>query len=196
MLRKTVYPYVETYLKLAVKPLVAGGITPNQITLAGLALNLVAGCIYATGHFTAGALMLLVAGIGDLLDGVLARETGKITKFGAFLDSSCDRYSDFFLFGGIALHYAYLNEGGYVVLTLGCLAGAYEVSYTKARAENFIENCGVGIFDRAVRLIALFIGTFLPFLAPLALWIIFLGSNATAVHRILHTKKALDAAQG
>jgi len=191
MLRKTIYPKVETYLKLAVKPLADGGVTPNQITIAGLVLNFVAGYLYATGNFMGGALMLLVAGMGDLLDGILARETGQITKFGAFLDSSCDRYSDFFLFGGLALHYAYMDEALYLVLTLGVIAGSFGVSYTKARAENLIDNCGVGIFDRAVRLIILFIGTFLPFLAPLALWTLFFGSNATAVHRILHTKKVL-----
>lgn len=192
MLRKTVYPKIEGYLKLAVKPLADNGITPNQLTLAGLALNFVAGYLYASGNFMGGALMLLVAGMGDLLDGLLARETGKVSKFGAFLDSSCDRYSDFFLFGGLALHYAYFDEAVNLVLCLGIIAGSYAVSYTKARAENFIENCGIGIFDRAVRLIVLFWGTFIPALAPLALWVLFFGSNATAVQRILHTKKALE----
>ena len=193
MLRKIVYPMIEGPLNSAAAFLHSNGFTPNQLTVAGTALNFIAGYFYAGGHFTAGALMLLVAGMGDLLDGALARHSGKVTPFGAFLDSFCDRYSDFFLFGGLALSFAREGRDGLLLLTLFSLAGAYAVSYAKARAENFIKHCGVGFFERAVRLIVLFWGTFLPFLIVPALWILAIGANATAVHRLIHTRKTLLA---
>ena len=191
MLRDLVYPKIKPLLSTVARFLHSRGFTPNQLTLAGLSLNFVCGFFYATGHLFLGAVMILVAGLGDLLDGALARETGQVTKFGAFLDSVTDRYSDFFIFGGLAVHFARSGQHGYLLLTLGLLAGAYVVSYAKARAENFIENCGVGLFDRPVRLILFGVGTAFHVLLPAALWILFIGTNATAVHRILHTKKVL-----
>jgi CDP-diacylglycerol---glycerol-3-phosphate 3-phosphatidyltransferase len=193
MLRKYAYPLIEGPMKKTAHFLDSQGITPNQLTLAGLVLNFAAGWIFASGNLLLGALVVILAGIGDMLDGTLARECSKATPFGAFLDSVTDRYSDFFIFGGLALHFARTNQGGLLVITLGALAGAYAVSYAKARAENFIPNCGVGIFDRALRIILLLAGCILPVLLPALLWVLFLGSNATAVHRILHTRKILNA---
>lgn len=192
MLRKHLYPLVEGPLKKASHLLNAQGITPNQLTLAGLILTFAAGWILASGNFFLAALVIVLAGLGDMLDGALAREFNKVTPFGAFLDSVTDRYSDFFIFGGLALYFARTGQGGLLVVTLGALAGAYAVSYAKARAENFIPSCGVGIFDRALRIILLLVGFVLPVLLPLLLWVLFLGSNATAVHRILHTQKMLN----
>lgn len=192
MLRKTVYPKVESLLNSTASELHKQGFTPNQLTLAGLALNFVAGWIYANGHLFWGGIFLLLAALGDLLDGPLARTTGKATKFGAFLDSTVDRYSDFFLFGGLALHYARIEEGLYLILCLGTIMGAFVTSYSKARAENLIENCSVGVFERAERVIAFALGSVFWPLMPLVLWILFLGTNITAVHRILFTRKALE----
>jgi CDP-diacylglycerol--glycerol-3-phosphate 3-phosphatidyltransferase len=117
--------------------------------------------------------------------------TGQVTKFGAFLDSSVDRYSDFFLVGGLALHFARTGQNGALVLSLGVILGSFCVSYTKARAENFIPHCGVGLFDRGLRIVLLLLGTLItPLLKPI-LWILLLGSHATAIQRILHTRNAL-----
>ncbi|MBU3759320.1 MAG: CDP-alcohol phosphatidyltransferase family protein [Candidatus Omnitrophica bacterium] len=191
MLRKHVYPLIESALKKTARVLDARGITPNQLTLAGLVLNFAAGWIFASGHLFLGSLVVILAGLGDMLDGALARECGKATSFGAFLDSVTDRYSDFFIFSGLALHFARHQEAHLLVITLGALAGAYAVSYAKARAENFIQNCGVGLFDRAMRILILLAGCLISPLLPLALWILFLGSNATAVQRVLHTRRQL-----
>src|SRR4051812_22691400 len=106
MLRKTLYPKLEATLNEAAQYFSKKGFTPNQLTLGGLALNFVSGCIYASGHFFWGGIFLGVAGVADLLDGALARTTGKVSKFGAFLDSTVDRYSDIFLFGGVAIFFA------------------------------------------------------------------------------------------
>ena len=192
MLRKAVYPKIESLLNKAAGYCQSKGFTPNQLTLAGLALNFFAGWIYSTGHFFWGGVFLLIAALGDLLDGPLARLTGKTTKFGAFLDSTVDRYSDFFLFGGVAVYYAKIGQTGALLLLLGIIMGSFVTSYSKARAENLIESCGVGIFERAERVIALAVGTILTPLMPFVLWILFLGTNATAIHRILHTKKTLE----
>ena len=191
MLRKAVYPKVEGLLTRIARFLNRRGISPNQLTLAGLALNFLAGWIYAGGGLFLGGLVVLIAALGDLLDGPLARISGRVTKFGAFLDSTVDRYSDFFLFGGLALYFVERGRGDWFLLTLGILMGSFVTSYTKARAENFIENCGVGIFERAERVILLALGTLIPFFLPLVCWILFLGTNATAIHRILHTRKTL-----
>jgi len=82
--------------------------------------------------------------------------------------------------------------GGYLLLTLGALAGSFAVSYVKARAESFIADCGVGLFERAVRLLILFLGTIIPGLLGPALWLLFLGSNGTALYRLFYTRKQLS----
>ncbi len=192
MLRKSVYPVIEGTLNTLASGLHKKGFSPNQLTLFGLALNLVAGFVYAGGHFTAGGLLLLLAAMGDMLDGPLARVSGRASKFGAFLDSTVDRYSDIFLFGGLALYFANAGNSGWVFISLGIIAGSFVTSYAKARAENLIENCSVGIFERPERIIALALASFIPPLRPWLLGLLFLGTNATALHRILFTQKTLS----
>lgn len=191
MLRKAIYPKVEKLLNTVAGTLDKYGFTPNQLTLAGLALNFIAGWVYAMGVIPLAGFLVLVAGLGDVLDGPLARTSGKVTKFGAFLDSTIDRYSDFFIFGGLTLHFAQTGQGGFFLLTMGIIAGSFVTSYSKARAENMIEKCNVGIFERPERVILLALASLLPFLLPLALWILFIGTNYTAIQRILFTQKEL-----
>lgn len=192
MLRKAVYPVIESLLTQISKRLADYGFTPNQLTLAGAALTFLAGWIYAGGYLILGALVVIAAAMGDLLDGPLARLTGKTSKFGAFLDSTVDRYSDFFIFGGLTLHFAKTDEPLMLILTLGILLGSFVTSYAKARAENLIPECHVGVFERAERVITIALGTLIPVLLPLALWILFIGTNATALHRIFYTRKILS----
>jgi CDP-diacylglycerol---glycerol-3-phosphate 3-phosphatidyltransferase len=192
MLRKTIYPKIESTLNQIASMLQKQGFTPNQLTLAGLAVNFVAGWIYAGGHLFWGGVFVLLAAFGDMLDGPLARISGKVTKFGAFLDSTIDRYSDFFIFGGLALHYARQGQGGLLLLCLGTIAGAFVTSYSKARAENLIDKCDAGVFERAERVGLFVIASIFWPLMPLALWVLFLGTNATAIQRILFTRKKLS----
>lgn len=192
MLHRVVYPKVESLINRIAAWLHAKGLTPNQLTLAGCVLSFVTGCIYAGGHFFLGGIALIVASAPDLLDGALARVSGKTTKFGGFLDSTLDRYSDFFLFGGIALGFARAQEAGWMLLTLGILLGSFVTSYAKARAENLIPDCRVGFFERAERIVILLVGSLIgPLLGP-ALWILAIGTHWTAVQRILHTRRALS----
>lgn len=191
MLRKAIYPKVEKFINPIAKFLNEKGITPNQLTFAGVVLNFVAGWIYASGLFFLGGLVLLIAGLGDLLDGPVARVSGKTSSFGAFLDSTLDRYSDFFIFGGLALHFAKSDQGGWFVIVLGIILGAYATSYTKARAENFIKHCHVGIFERTERILLLALGSLILPLLPFVLWILLIGTHSTAIHRMIYTHKTL-----
>lgn len=190
-LRETLYPKVEPIVKRIVNFLTAQGISPTQLTLAGAALSFLTGVIFAKGYLFLGGLMLFVAGAADLLDGPLARATGKASPFGAFLDSTVDRYSDFFVFAGISIHFVRQGEIFWFFVTLGIIVGAFVVSYTKARSENFIKNCGVGIFGRSERILLLIAGTLVTPLLKLVLLVLLVGTHTTAVQRILHTKKTL-----
>ncbi len=192
MLRKSLYPVFETQINQIVNFLAKQGISPNQLTFAGAALNLLVGVIYAKGHLFVGGVFLLVAGLGDLLDGPLARSTGKASSFGALLDSVVDRYSDFFIFGGLAVYFFSLGNIFWALVSMGIILGAFAVSYAKARAENFIQKCGVGIFGRAERIFLLAAGTLFSPLLKLILLILLIGTHATAVQRVLHAKKTLD----
>ncbi|MBU9888830.1 MAG: CDP-alcohol phosphatidyltransferase family protein [Candidatus Omnitrophica bacterium] len=192
MLRETVYPKVEPWIKQVVSFLAAQGVFPNQLTLAGAVLSLLTGVIYAKGYLFLGGVLLLLSGLGDLLDGPLARLTGKAGPFGAFLDSTVDRYADFFVLSGIAIYFVRKGEIFWFVVTLGVILGSFAVSYTKARAENFIPTCGVGIFGRAERLLMLAAGTLVTPLLGLVLLTLLIGTHSTAVRRILHTRKTLD----
>lgn len=134
------------------------GITPNTLTLINLALNIVAAYVIATGHFLPGGVLVLVAGLFDLLDGALARFTKQTTKFGAILDSTADRISEAALLCGLLIWY--LASGGSleIVLIFAVLIGSFLVSYVRARAEGLGWQCQVGLFTRAERVIVLAIG--------------------------------------
>jgi len=191
MLRKSLYPKVESLLNRIAESLNNKGISPNQLTLAGLVLSFLTGCIYATGNFMLAGLVLIVASMADLLDGPLARSSDRVTKFGAFLDSTMDRYADFFLFGGLALYFAKHNEGGWFLITMGIILGSFVTSYSKARAENLIKSCHVGIFERVERIVILALGSLIPPIFPIALWVLLIGTNVTALQRIIHTQQTL-----
>ncbi len=193
MLRKIVYPHLEGLLNRVAAFLNTKGVTPDQLTLGGLALNFIAGWVYLAGLLPLGGILLLTAGLGDMLDGPLARSSGKASPFGAFLDSFADRYSDFFVFGGLAAYFAVTAQMGAFFLCMGTIAGAFATSYAKARAENFIDSCPVGIFERPERLILLATGTILTGLLGLCLWILFLGTNITALQRLFFTRDKLQS---
>ncbi len=190
-LRETLYPKVEPIVTRIVSFLISQGISPTQLTLAGAVLSLLTGVIFAKGYLFLGGIFLFVAGAADLLDGPLARSTGKSSPLGAFLDSTVDRYSDFFVLAGLAIHFVRNGEIFWFFVTLGIILGSFAVSYTKARAENFIKDCGVGTFGRSERILLLIAGTLVTPLLKLVLLVLVVGTHATAIQRILHTKRTL-----
>jgi CDP-diacylglycerol--glycerol-3-phosphate 3-phosphatidyltransferase len=135
------------------------GIKPNALTLVNLALNIIAAYVIATGHFFLGGVLVLVAGLFDLLDGALARFTKQTTKFGAILDSVADRISEAAILCGLLIWYIPQQEASLeIVLVFIVLIGSFLISYIRARAEGLGWQCQVGLFTRAERIIVLAIG--------------------------------------
>lgn len=176
-------------LSALVRWLTLSGIHPNVLTLIGLVVNGVAAWILARGEFLYGGLIILSAAVFDLTDGAVARSANKVTRFGAFLDSVMDRYSDLILLTGLLVHYARIERFSYIVLTAVVMTGTVLVSYSRARAENLIPKCKVGFMERPERIVLLIIGALFNRMAPV-LWVMAVLSNLTVVHRIVHTWKA------
>jgi len=142
-----------------VRILSKSGITPNVLTFINLALNIVAAYVITTGHFLLGGVLVLVAGLFDLLDGALARFTKQTTKFGAILDSVADRISEAAILCGLLIWYIPQERASLeIVLIFIVLIGSFLISYIRARAEGLGWQCQVGLFTRAERVIVLAIG--------------------------------------
>lgn len=168
--------------------LAATGIPPNVITWSALVLNFWAAVLFSVGRFAAGAGLMALAGLGDLLDGPVARRQNRVSLFGGFLESILDRYADLMLFLGLLVYYVSVNRFLYAVLAGIAMAGAVMVSYAKARAESLVEVKEVGFWERPERLVLMIIGGLVNRMT-LVLWILAIGANVTVVHRIYRTWK-------
>ncbi|MEZ4583465.1 MAG: CDP-alcohol phosphatidyltransferase family protein [Caldilineaceae bacterium] len=158
-------------------------ITPNGLTLLGFVLTVVAAYLLATGIFVWGAVVLTVGSIFDMMDGHLARATGQTSVFGAFLDSSLDRYSESVILIGLTYYFAGQGRPTEVVLLSATLVGSLMVSYTRARAEGLGIECKVGMFQRPERVVLLVVGLLFGWIVPV-LWILAVFTNITALQRI------------
>jgi phosphatidylglycerophosphate synthase len=188
------------------EPLRRAGVTPDQLTVAGLLLSVLAGAAAPWAPIAAG-LVLLAAGLLDTLDGSLARVTNQASRAGAFLDSTLDRWAEFCVLFGCWARLARLDLavwGGALVLL--AVQGSLMVSYARARAEGLGHNLRGGIFERAERLLLVALGLLLtPWerlvgLAPggMLLWtlaILAAGANLTAADRILRGRRTLSREQ-
>jgi CDP-diacylglycerol--glycerol-3-phosphate 3-phosphatidyltransferase len=146
------------------------GITPNALTAAGLLGTLGAAVLVATGHFGAGAIVLIASALADLLDGAVAKAAGIASRWGAFLDSISDRIGDASILGAIAWRFR-LEEPRVAALAVSTLVLVFVVSYMKARAEGLGFTCEGGLAERAERLIVLIAGLLLSALEA-ALWLL------------------------
>ena len=167
-------------------------INPNVLTLIGLMINIFATVLFAKGIFLWAGLVILFAGIFDIVDGEVARRTKRVTKFGAFFDSAIDRYSDLLLLLGLILWYAKLNRIFYVGLTGLVIIGSTMTSYTRARAESLIPACKVGFLERPERVVLLIIGALTDRMAAV-LWVMAILSNWTVSQRIWYTWRETSA---
>ena len=161
-------------------------VKPNILTLIGLFINVFAAVLFANGMFTWAGLVVLFAGIFDMVDGEVARRTGHVTRFGAFFDSVIDRYSDMILFFGLVVWYAKLDRIFYAGLVVLSLIGSIMTSYTRARAESLIPACKVGFLERPERIVLLIIGALTNRMGA-AMWVMAILSNWTVSQRIWHT---------
>jgi len=160
-------------------------VTPDTLTWIGLAINIIAAGVIATKHLIIGGILVLVAGLFDILDGALARFTNKTTVFGGLLDSTFDRLSEAVLFIGLLILYA--PTGNTLMMTAIFLAmvGSFLTSYIRARAEGLGLTCSAGLFTRAERVIILSLGLLFDQIL-IALAILVVLSFVTVVQRLFH----------
>lgn len=168
-------------------------ITPNMLTLFGLVITGLGALLVATGHLLVGGVVLAFAGLFDIFDGALARAAGKVYRYGAFLDSTVDRYSEGVVYLGILIYFLDQHDGLRPIIVLIALAGSYLVSYVRARAQSLGFTCDVGILARPERVVIIVAGLLLESLGikfggwtPLtvALVILAVGTNFTAIQRV------------
>ena len=174
-------------------------ISPNALTFIGLVINIVAAFYF--GHASASnadrfffyaGLVIIGAGLFDMVDGRVARLKNQVTVFGAFFDSVIDRYSDVVLFFGLLVYYGRINRFRYVVLVAFVMVTSLMVSYTRARAESLIGQCKVGFMERPERIVLIIIGALFNHFGAMGpvLWILAVLSTITVTNRILYTYKA------
>lgn len=171
-------------------------ISPNVLTFIGLLINTGAAFLFGYANannnirmFVFAGLVIIGAGIFDMVDGRVARQTDQVTVFGAFFDSVIDRYSDVALFFGLLVYYARGNRFFYVVLVAFVMVTSVMVSYTRARAEALIGACKVGFMERPERVVLIIIGALFNRWGAMApvLWVLAVLSTITVIHRIRYT---------
>jgi len=165
-------------------------INPNILTFTGVLISLWAACEFGYGNFFRGGLVIILAGLFDMLDGEVARLTRAATPFGAFYDSVIDRYSDMMILQGLMVYYARKQMLGYVVLVGIVFMGAVLTSYARARAESLIQSCKIGFMERPERIVLLIIGGLCNRMEAV-LWVLALLGNWTVINRIYYTWKEL-----
>lgn len=159
-------------------------IHPNILTITGFLITLFASAILPF-NLKIGGLLILLGGIFDFLDGVVARSNNKKTVFGAFLDSTLDRCSDFFIFFAIGCHFAIINNIGGILLTSVCLFGTFLISYIRARAEGLGIQCKVGLMERPERIMLISLGCLISWLYYVMI-LLFFFTYFTILQRVLH----------
>jgi CDP-diacylglycerol--glycerol-3-phosphate 3-phosphatidyltransferase len=185
------FSYKEAFRRL-IRPLVrfltAMRVRPDALTATGWAFSLGAAVLFALGYTkTAGAVMLF-AGLFDALDGAVARESGQMSAFGAFLDSTLDRFSEAAIFVGVIFFYAVSYEPYEALLAGAAMTFSLMTSYTRARAEGLDLECEVGLLERAGRVVILSLFSLAGLLfAGLAL--VAAGALVTTVQRFLHVRR-------
>jgi CDP-diacylglycerol--glycerol-3-phosphate 3-phosphatidyltransferase len=187
---------LQTRVRAAVLPLAHAlarfGVTANSLTIVGVVLNTAVAAMIAAGWFPASGLFLLVVNALDLLDGAVARATGRASPFGAFLDSTLDRYAEAVVYVGLVAWFASQGNLRAELLTVLALVGSQMVSYTRARAEGLGLDGEVGLLARPERVIVLAAGLILAAVPAvswsleLAVAVLALFTNVTAVQRGWH----------
>ena len=192
-----------------VRGLARRGISPNVLTAIGVTINIGCGVLFGVGEFFWAGIVLIVANLFDMLDGNVARLSGRVTKFGSFLDSTLDRLSDMVAFLGIMMFYAG-NTPQHSILNV-FLAGvglisSVMVSYATARSEGLGVKANVGFLQRPERVVLLIIGAlstwdwnsefFLFNRMPQVLWVLAVGSVWTLIHRMFYIWKEFRRIEG
>ena len=196
----------QRIINAMVRALASGRVNPNVLTVTGVAINVGCGLLFGFGYFFWAGIILIVANLFDMLDGQVARLSGRVTRFGGFLDSSLDRLSDMVVFIGLMVFYArdtQFHSTLNVFLAGAAMMGSVMVSYASARAESLIPKCDVGFLRRPERVVLLIIGAlsthwgsenYFANRMPAVLWILAVGSYWTFAHRMYHTWREVNKA--
>jgi CDP-diacylglycerol--glycerol-3-phosphate 3-phosphatidyltransferase len=201
MFSRRIQQRARQFVAAIMRPLARLGINPNLVTLLGLVLSTVTAIVIASGHLRIGGVLVLFAGIFDMFDGAMARIRNAATTFGAFLDSTLDRYSESIILGGL-LYYALQRPGlqdalwpwpheqqWMIVFVFVAAVGSLMVSYAKARAEGLGLECKTGLLARPERVVILAIGL-LTGTTIWALTLLAILTHVTAIERIVHVWRA------
>ena len=188
-------PKVAGILQPIGRWLIRLGISADAITLGGTLLMAVVGVLLANGQFLLGGVLVILSAPLDALDGTVARLAGVTSKFGAFLDSTSDRYAEGFILIGLLLYGLGRREDAIVSLAFVAMWGSFVVSYTRARAEGLGYDCKVGLltrFERFILIIAMLLtGWILPGLIALAVL-----THITALQRIIYVRGIMRTGSG
>ncbi|WP_370573838.1 CDP-alcohol phosphatidyltransferase family protein [Methanomethylovorans sp.] len=184
---------------MSILPLAKGiPVSPNMLTVIGLAVSIVTAMIFARGYVVLGGVFILVSGVFDVLDGAVARASNRMTAFGAVLDSVCDRYADAIIFVGIIygllsgqiMSYPLFMVPDWLWCSLA-LIGSYLVSYTRARSEAAgARSMDIGFAERPERMILLVLGAFTGYLLP-AIALIVILTHITSLQRLIQAERSL-----
>ena len=177
--------FSQNFLTYLTPALLRAGLSPDQATVLGAVVAVAAGAVAGLGHLLIAGVLVLLAGLFDLMDGALARAIGKTTTRGAFLDSTMDRIAEIAVLAGLLAYAVGRGMSHEAMLVYLAMAGALTVSYVKARAEGLGLSCDVGLFTRPERVVVLAIGLLVGHLL-LPLYIVTVLSFITAAHRFLH----------
>jgi CDP-diacylglycerol--glycerol-3-phosphate 3-phosphatidyltransferase len=190
--KMTFTDYLRVQFKGILDPLAAFfnrlGLMPNTMTILGLVGTTFGAVLLAFGHITWGGIVIVLMGPIDALDGTMARLRGEASKFGAFVDSVTDRYAELVIYGGLLIYFLQKQNWLACGLVYLAAAGSVLVSYVKARAESLDFDARIGLLTRVERYLVLAPG--LVFNIPMvALWIIAILANFTALQRIIYVRK-------
>ena len=191
--RRALSNYVETPVALLMGRM---GLTPNLVTIIGLLIAGVAAYLIGVGLWWAGGLVALFAGIFDMFDGALARNTGRASDFGALLDSTIDRVSEAVVLLGVLAYYLASDNDWGAMLVYAALVGSIMVSYMRARSEGLGIECKVGVMQRPERValtgLGLIVAHWIPVVMLIVLGVIAALTTVTAIHRLVHTWRMLE----
>jgi CDP-diacylglycerol--glycerol-3-phosphate 3-phosphatidyltransferase len=178
-------------LRLIIRACVRLGIHPNVLTFTGVLISIAAGWALSQGHFLNAFWIMMAANVFDFIDGKVAMETGKGSKFGGFWDSVIDRFSDLALSIGLICLYSSLGRTDYVLIASIAMVFATMTSYARARAESLIQKCKVGFMERPERIVLFMIGALTNRYAAV-MWVIGVLSIVTVINRIYYTYLELN----
>jgi CDP-diacylglycerol--glycerol-3-phosphate 3-phosphatidyltransferase len=191
----TLTGFIGTVCMFPMRAIIAASVAlhihPNTLTLIGLLINVAAAWALGRDHFLLAGAIMIVANIFDFIDGKVAHITNTVSRFGAFWDSTLDRFSDIALFLGLIYLYSDLRRTDYVLVAALAMMFTIMTSYTRARAESLIDKCKVGFMERPERIVLFMIGAFTDRMAAV-LWVILVLSIVTVANRIHYTYLALN----